>query len=116
MVGKSSLLRLALAKLLYMNAVETGTIVERVVSIHNLDLSIEITLKTAASELSVRLPTHVDFPTLWQCVEDEYNNRYSKMLPLKSDIFTIHDKRNSVQHHGSIPSDTDLKQFKPYAF
>lgn len=116
MVGKSSLLRLGLAKLLYMNAVDSGTIVERVVSVHNLDLAIEMTLKTVASELSVHLPPYVNFPTLWKSVEAKYHMKYHKMLPLKSDIFTIHDKRNSVQHYGSVPSDTDLKQFKPYAF
>lgn len=99
-----------------MNAVETGPLVDRAVSVHNLDLAVEITLKTVASELSVRLDRYVNFPTLWQMVERKYKSKYHKMLPLKSDIFTIHDKRNSVQHSGSIPSDTDLKQFKPYAF
>jgi hypothetical protein len=116
MVGKTSIFRLALAKLLYMNAAETGTIVERVVSIHNLDLAIEITLKTLATELSVRLPNPVNFPTLWKLVEGQYYIQYHKMLPSKSDIFSIHDKRNSVQHHGSVPSDTDLRQCKSYAF
>jgi len=116
MVGKTSVFRLALAKLLYLNAVETGTIVERVVSVHNLDLAIEIALKTVATELNVNLPNSVNFPTLWKLVEKQYYPKYHKALPSKSDIFTIHDKRNSVQHHGSVPSDTDLKQFKSYAF
>jgi hypothetical protein len=115
-VGKSSLLRLALAKLFYMNAVDSGTIVDRVVSIHNMDLSIEMTLKTVASELSVTLPHNTNFPTLWKKVETSYYTKYHKNLPLKSDISALHDKRNSVQHYGSIPSDTDLKQFKPCAF
>lgn len=116
MVGKSSLLRLALAKLVYMNAVDSGTIVERVVSVHNLDLAVEITLKTIGPELSVVLPRDVKFPDLWTMVDEKYNSSYHKHLPLKSDIDVIHDKRNSVQHHASVPSDTDLKQFKPHAF
>jgi hypothetical protein len=116
MVGTSSLLRLALAKLLFMNAAENGNIVERVVSVHNLDLSVEISLKTAASELSVVLPANVKFPDLWNRVDAAYFTRFGKKLPLRIDITTIHDKRNSVQHHGSIPSDTDLRQFKTDAF
>jgi len=81
-----------------------------------MDLAIEITLKTVATELNVRLPHDVKFPDLWTLVETAYKRKYGKRLPLKSEISTVHDRRNAVQHRGSVPSDTDLKQYMEFAF
>lgn len=110
MVGKASLFRFALAKLLYMNAMNTGTIVRRVVSIHNMDMAIEITLKTVATELGVKVGREARFPELWKAIDNRYTAQFKKQLPLAGETRRIHEGRNAVQHQGSIPSDTDLKQ------
>lgn len=115
MVSTASLLRFALAKLLYMNAINTGTIVRRVVSIHNIDMAIETTLKTVATELGVNVSWEARFPELWKTVNSPYTVRFRKSLPLASEIRRIHEGRNAVQHQGSIPSETDLKQHLEYA-
>jgi hypothetical protein len=117
MVSNASLFRLALAKLLYMNARNTGTLVRRVVSIHNMDMAIETTLKTVATELGVSVRTYREgkFPELWKLVNRLYTAKFHKSLPLTSEIHGIHDARNAVQHRGSIPSETDLKQHLEYA-
>jgi len=115
LVGKASLFRFALAKLLHMNAINTGTIVRRVVSIHNMDMAIETTLKTVATELGVIIPRDTKFPQLWTSVNTSYMAKFKKPLPLPSEIRRIHEERNDVQHQGSIPSETDLKQHLQYA-
>lgn len=117
MVSNASLFRFALAKLLYLNATNTGTIVRRVVSIHNMDMAIETTLKTVATELGVSVRTFREgrFPELWKLVNRLYRAKFNKSLPLTSEIHGIHEGRNAVQHRGSIPSEADLRQHLEYA-
>jgi hypothetical protein len=110
LVSKPSLFRFALAKLLHMNAINTGTIVRRVVSIHNMDMAIESTLKTVATELAVEISGEIKLPQLWKLVDKSYTDKFQKPLPLPSEIRRIHKDRNDVHHQGSIPSETDLEQ------
>jgi len=80
-----------------------------------MDLSIETTLKTVATELNAQITPNTTFPDLWKKVDQAYAIRYQKSLPLKGEIDKIHHARNSVQHQGLIPSPTDLNQFLGYA-
>lgn len=113
-VSRTSIFRFGLAKLLYMNALDTGTLVRRVVSIHSIDMAVETTLKTIATEVGVNVPRDTKFPQLWKLVDHRYNQNFQKSLPLKSEISRMHDRRNAVQHDGSIPSENDLKQHLTY--
>jgi hypothetical protein len=98
-----------------MNAINIGTIVRRVVAIHNMDMAIETVLKTVATELSVNVPREIKFPDLWTLIDTSYTTKFQKPLPLISEVRRIHEGRNAVQHQGSIPSETDLVQHLRYA-
>jgi len=117
MISQALHFRFALAKHLYINAVAntTGPLTRRVVSIHNVDMAIEMTLKTLATELNVGIRPNVRFPELWRQVDIAYSSKYNKAMPLKAEIEKVHNARNNVQHQGIIPSETDLKQFLDFS-
>jgi len=117
MISLVSHFKFALAKHLYINALGNiaGPLTRRVVSIHNVDMAIETTLKTLATELKVKIQYDVSFPELWKQVDIAYSKKYKKALPLKAEIQKVHSARNNVQHQGLIPSETDLKQFLDFS-
>jgi hypothetical protein len=80
-------------------------------AVHHFDLSVEMMLKCIAVKHNIvsSVKQEFKFKGLW----DEITKKGIK-LPLKSEIFKLHDERNLVQHAGIVPSLEDVLNFKGY--
>jgi len=108
--------RLILVKGLYEHGrkhADYGTTLDRIIAIHNLDNSIEWLLKSVALKIGIEIydkksKQYLSFYRLWKEVNDKIKD---KKLPLKDEIFGLHDLRNKAQHHANIPSQEDTQRY-----
>jgi len=70
--------------------------------------AVEMFLLLAAEHLGVSLPKHVDFDGYFT----EITKATGKQLPARNAMRRMNSSRVNFKHHGSIPSATDLEQFR----
>ncbi len=97
---------------------QISSTVSRVTCIIMLDFIAESILKLTISlhpeYLSRRILT---FPEVIKKVEEIINDKLKDNLdyfPMKMEINNLHNIRNNVMHHGSIPSIEDVEKFNSY--
>ncbi|HUV02360.1 MAG TPA: hypothetical protein VMW67_02765 [Desulfobacteria bacterium] len=121
-MGKIEIRRLVLAKKLYLHgcghAVNKDEI-SKMLAIHNFDNVIELVLKCVATNFDIQnKKKNLDFKfkDLWNITnEDEEYKKKNGMLPLKTQMFDLHDLRNTIQHQGDIPSYESVIKYKGYS-
>jgi len=96
--------RLVLAKKLYLHGCSHASAkdeVSRMLAIHHFDNAIEIVLKCVATKCGGVSSSRQEyrFKDLWNEIVQQGMD-----LPLKDQIFSLHDLRNLIQHQGDIPS------------
>ncbi|MGH7802020.1 MAG: hypothetical protein ACREOW_15565 [Thermodesulfobacteriota bacterium] len=110
----SEIRRLVLAKKLYLHGCSHASAkdeVSRVLAIHHFDNAVEIVLKCVATKCGAVSSSKQEyrFKDLWdKLVQSDAN------LPLKDQMFSLHDLRNLVQHQGDIPSMESTIKYKGY--
>lgn len=110
----SEIRRLILTKKLYLHGcshASTKDKVSRMLAIHNFDNAVEMILKCVATKRDVVSPSRQEykFRDLWN-----ENQKKGVNLPLKDQMFSLHDLRNIVQHQGDIPSVEIITKYKGY--
>lgn len=70
--------------------------------------AVEMFLLLAAEHLNVNLPGNVTFENYWEQIAQ----RSGTQLPGKPAMRRMNKSRVNFKHHGSIPSPTDLEQFR----
>jgi len=112
--------KMILVKYLYEHAKQhasNNTSLDRIIAVHNLDNAIEWLLKDIALKIEVEIfdkknKQYYNFHKLWEQINEKLSkSKKSLQLPLKEDIFGLHDLRNKVQHHANIPSQEDLQRY-----
>lgn len=106
--------RLVLAKKLYLhgcNHASKRDQVSRMLAIHHFDNAVEIVLKCVITKYRVVSSSKQEyrFKELWSNIVKQGVN-----LPLKDQMFALHDLRNLVQHQRDIPSNEDAIKYKGY--
>ena len=111
-MSEVELRKLALAKYIFLHGcshVNNRDEISRMLAIHHFDFAVEMVLKAIALKHNILLSSKQDprFKDLWNKLVQE-----GVKLPLKSEIFALHDERNLVQHSGIIPSLEAVKRFE----
>ncbi|MBU4189963.1 MAG: hypothetical protein KJ886_03075 [Candidatus Thermoplasmatota archaeon] len=103
--------RLILIKALYEHGkkhANNGTCLDRMIATHNFDNAIEFLLKSIAVKFEISIKKrnkYLNFYDLWKVITEKTS------LPYAEDIFALHDLRNQVQHHSTIPSSESISRF-----
>lgn len=110
----SDIRRLVLAKKLYLHGCKHSSKkdeINRMLAIHNFDNAIEMILKCIATKYDIVSSSRQEykFKDLWSEIQKKGVN-----LPLKDQMFSLHDQRNIVQHHGDISSLEAIIKYKDY--
>ncbi len=110
----SEIRRLILTKKLYLlgcSHASTKDEVSRMLAIHNFDNAVEMILKCIATKYDVVSSSRQEykFKDLWDEIQKKRVN-----LPLKDQMFSLHDLRNIVQHQGDIPPVEAITKYKGY--
>lgn len=110
----SEIRRLILAKKLYVHGCSHASAkdeVSRMLAIHHFDNAVEIILKCVATKCDVVSSSRQElrFKDLWNELVQPYVN-----LPLKDQMFSLHDLRNLIQHQGDIPSMEAVIKYRGY--
>ncbi|MCZ7399316.1 MAG: hypothetical protein O8C62_06485 [Candidatus Methanoperedens sp.] len=110
-----TLKRLLYIKKIFLSAEESNkdnTEIGRVFSLLLADNAIEMLLKTIATDKDIALDYRKDpdFKNLW----NDIKNILSLPLPLKTEMFNLHEERNLVQHQGSVPSEQNMDRHLGY--
>jgi hypothetical protein len=113
-IVSSEIRRLVLAKGVYLHGCKHAMNkddVSRLLAIHHFDFTVEILLKCLATKYNVlgSARKELRFKDLW----DGIVNKGTK-LPLKEQIFSLHDVRNLAQHAGVVPPYEEVIKFKGY--
>jgi hypothetical protein len=109
-LGPQVVRRLAFIRFLYTQGLEHSRRAQPLAStaLPNFHDAVEMFLLLAAEHLGVTLPKHVDF--------EGYFNEIAKatgmQLPARNAMRRMNSSRVNFKHHGSIPSATDLEQFR----
>ena len=111
---QTELWRLILAKTLFLHGCEHAsnkTKIDRMLAIHHFDQAVEMTLKCVATRHNIINSSRQEFR-----FKDLWNEGVTKggNLPLKEQMFTLHDIRNLIQHAGIIPPYEEVIKFKGY--
>jgi len=106
--------RLVLAKKLFLHGCRHASnkdSISRMLAIHHFDNSVEMVLKCIATKYEVVSSSKEEFR-----FKDLSNEiiRKGLRLPLKTQMFALHDVRNLVQHQGDIPSIETVVKYKGY--
>jgi hypothetical protein len=106
--------RLILAKKLYLHGCSHSfkkDEISRMLAIHNFDNAIEMILKCIATKYNIVSSSKREFKfkDLWDEIQKKDIN-----LPLKDQLFCLHDQRNIVQHQGDVPSLEAIIKYKGY--
>ncbi len=114
-MNSQSLKRLLYIKKIFLSAEESSkdnTEIGRVFSLLLADNAIEMLLKTIATDKGVTHDSRkdLDFKNLW----NEIKNQLSLPLPLKTEMFNLHEERNLIQHQGSVPSKQNIDRHLSY--
>lgn len=107
--------RLVLVRKLYLrgcNAASTDDTVSRLLAIHHFDNAVEIALKCIATEYGILDSARHEyrFKDLWNEIQGTVKEKEDWNLPLKQQIFSLHDLRNVAQHQGEVPSSESVKR------
>jgi len=110
----SEIRRLVLAKGVYLHGcthARNKDDVSRLLAIHHFDFTVEMVLKCLATKYNVLDSARQEFKfkDLW----NEIVNRGAE-LPLKKQIFDLHDVRNLAQHSGVVIPYEEVIKFKGY--
>jgi hypothetical protein len=105
--------RLIYVKSLYMHGhqhIPYGTEFDRMIAIHHFDNAVELILKCVATQygISFKHPLTVIFPTLWDNVNEKYEQDQNSELPKKTEMFQLHNIRSDVQHWGISPFSLEI--------
>lgn len=82
---------------------------------HHYDLAVEMLLNIMGTEMGVKLPKDNDFWKLWAEINIVFKSKFNTDLPLRHEIQPLRYARNSIQHSGTVPSDSDVERFEGYA-
>lgn len=98
------------------HALRSGEI-ERLFSILSIDQSIENFLNTIISEYNafLRNPYNATFKDIFDAAKNKIKDQLDKDLPLQQELFFIHKLRNSAQHDGVIPAESELEKAVIYS-
>jgi hypothetical protein len=116
----TTLKRLLFSKRLFIHGSfhsQNDTQIDRFMAIHHFESSIEQFLKIVATKEAVISSVKKDytFKDLWNQVRLALEKRTpSYNLPLKDQMFTLHDTRNLAQHHGDAPSHETVMKYQEY--
>lgn len=115
-VDPTTFRRLVLAKRIYLHGCTHASQkdnISKMIAIHNFDNAIEFVLKCLATRYNVVSSTKADFSfkQLWDMINKEIPND----LPLKTEMFNLHDLRNGVQHAGNIPDHASVIMNQGYS-
>lgn len=107
-IDKVTRKKLVYVKRLHIHAQEhmlNGTEFDRMIAVHHFDNAIELLLKSVAITygISFKNPLRVNFHTLWNTVNEKYEENQGSELPNKTDMFYLHRIRSDVQHLGRTP-------------
>lgn len=113
--SSSEIRRLVLAKNLYLhgcNIASTDDTVSRLLAVHHFDNAVEIVLKCVATEYGVvdSARDEYRFKDLWNEVDGAVEENKGWNLPMKQQIFSLHDLRNIAQHQGEVPSSESVRR------
>ena len=105
---------LLLAKKLFLHGcdhVSKKDKISRMLAIHNFDNTVEMLLKCIATKYDVVSSSRQEykFKDLWNEIQKK-----EVQLPLKNQMFGLHDLRNIVQHQGDVPSLEAVIKYKGY--
>lgn len=115
-----TLKRLLFTKRLFHHGVQhsnKNSEIERFLAIHHFDNALELFLKVVGIREEIINSNKQDFK-----FKDLFNEIYTKLeqntpsykLPLKDQIFTLHDTRNLAQHQGDAPSFSTIIKYRGY--
>lgn len=121
-MNENEIRRLVLAKKLYLHGCSHASNkdeISKMLAIHNFDNVIELVLKCIATNFDIQnKKKNLDFKfkDLWNEInnDDEYK-KDNVMLPLKDQMFGLHELRNTIQHQGDIPSSDSVIKYKGYS-
>lgn len=118
-IDKVTRKRLIYVKRLHMHAQEhisKGTDFDKMVAVHHLDNALELLLKCVAASYDISFKSaFVTFPTLWNRVNERYEEEQGSKLQKKTEMFHLHRIRSDVQHWGVSPFSLDaVKDFDEY--
>lgn len=123
-MGETEIRRLVLAKKLYLHGcshASNNDEISKMLAIHNFDNAIEFVLKCVATNYDIQTKkkkNRIDFTfkALWEEInQDGDYKKKNGMLPLKGQMFNLHDLRNVIQHQGDIPSAESVIKYKGYS-
>ena len=115
-----TLKRLLFTKRLFNHGVQhsnKNSELERFLAIHHFDNAIELFLKTIAIREGIITSSKKDFnlKDLFSLINNKFEQKISNYkLPLKDQIFTLHDTRNLAQHQGDAPSFSTITKYHEY--
>ena len=119
-IDKVTRKRLIYVKRLYMHGHEHipyGTEFDRMIAIHHFDNAIELLLKCVATSYDISFRSaFATFPTLWNKVNEKYEEEQGSELPKKTEMFQLHRIRSDVQHWGISPISLEvMNDFDAYS-
>ena len=111
-MSQVELRKLALAKYIFLHGcshVNNRDEISRMLAIHHFDFAVEMVLKAIALKHNIIMSSKQDprFKDLWNQL-----TQIGIKLPLKNEMFALHDERNLVQHSGIIPSFEAVTRFE----
>jgi hypothetical protein len=112
--------RLLLSKRLFSHGVQHSNKnkeIDRFLAIHHFDNAIELFLKIIATKEGILTSKKEDwkFKDLWGVINTKFEQKTSGyVLPLKDQLFGLHETRNSAQHQGDAPSYETIIKYQSY--
>lgn len=119
-MNEITLRRLLFSKRLFSHGVQhsnKNTELDRFLAIHNFDNSIELFLKIVATQEGIIKTDKKDWmlKDLWGEINTKLKQNIAGFeLPLKDQIFTLHETRNLAQHQGDPPSFETVVKYQGY--
>ena len=95
----------------------TDTELDRFLAIHHLDNSVELFLRIIATQENILSTVRQDFKfkDLWSEINTKLGAKTtSYVLPLKDQLFNLHETRNLAQHQGDSPSYEAIIKYQGY--
>lgn len=91
------------------------TQINNMLACHHYDLSIEMLLRIICTDLNIKLKQKEDgFWKIWDLVDKKVQIKCTAGLSLIHEIEPLRTARNSIQHSGTVPSDSDVERFEGY--
>jgi len=113
--------RLLLAKQLYAHALDHsgyGSVLDKMIAVHNFHNAVEITLRAIALEHEVRVERelNIDFESLLNEI-DRFEPFRSKgeRLPYRQELRKLNSVRNLVQHHAHEPEGSTMDEWRVFS-